>query len=176
MCGRSTLPQLKIHCVWLFGLNHWTKAGVKSNDMVIPVLTVHCCCLEQQECSHTRYRVTQNMCIIYRMSNDCLCWLFLATVDIIRDWFLQVNELPFCAGIELGRCTAPSYVFSQPHGKKNRSFGVIFMISRVNAYSEWNWCTGLLKNISHVPFLTWPGMTSSFTSHGWVNDITQHFP
>ena len=25
-----------------FGLNHWMKAGVKPNDMVIPILSVHC--------------------------------------------------------------------------------------------------------------------------------------
>ena len=30
-------------------------------------------------------------------------------------------------------------------------------------------------NISHVLILTWPGMTSSLTSHGSVNDTTQHF-
>ena len=84
------------------------------------------------------------MCIIYRMRNDCICWLFLVTVDIIRNWLPKVTELPFCKGIELGHCTAPSTVFSQPIGKKTRSFGVIFMVSRVNAYSEWIWCTGTL--------------------------------
>ena len=57
------------------------------------------------------------MCIIYRMKDDCLCWLFLVTVDIIRDWLPQVTELPFCASIELGRCSAPSTVFSQPYAK-----------------------------------------------------------
>ena len=69
-----------------------------------------------QEYSHTFYRMTPNMYIIYRMRNDCLCWLFLVTVDIIRDWLPQVTELCFCAGIELGRCTARSTVFSQPYG------------------------------------------------------------
>ena len=34
---------------------------------------------------------------------------------------------------------------------------------------------GNTDNISHVPILTWPGVTSSLTSHGSVNDITQHF-
>ena len=33
---------------------------------------------------------------------------------------------------------------------------------------------GNTDNISHVPILKWPGMTSSLTSHGPVNDITQH--
>ena len=113
------------------------------------------------------------MCIIYKMRNDCLCWLFLVTVDIIRDWLPQVTEVPFCAGIELGRCTAPSTVFSQPYGEK-RSFGVLFMVSWVNTYSEWIWCTGTLI-IYHILILTRPGMTSSLTSDGSVNDITRHF-
>ena len=56
------------------------------------------------------------MCIIYRMKHGFLCWLFLVTADIIKDWLPQVTELPFCAGIELGRCTAPSTMFSQPYG------------------------------------------------------------
>ena len=30
-------------------------------------------------------------------------------------------------------------------------------------------------SISHVPIWTWPSVTSSHTSHGPVNDITQHF-
>ena len=34
---------------------------------------------------------------------------------------------------------------------------------------------GNTDNISHVPILTWPCMTSSLTSHELVNDITQHF-
>ena len=61
--------------------------------------------------------------------------MFLVTVDIIKDWLSQVTELPFCVGIELGRCTAPSTVVSQPYGKKKRSFVVLFMVSIVNAYS-----------------------------------------
>ena len=114
------------------------------------------------------------MCIIYRMRNDCLCWLYLVTIHMIRDWLPQVTELLFCTGIELGRCTAPSTVFSQPYGKK-RSFGVLIMVSRVNAYSEKNLMHGNTDNISHVPNLTWPGVTSSLTSNGSVNDITQQF-
>ena len=59
------------------------------------------------------------MCIIYRMRTDCLCWLFLVIVDIIRDWLPQMTELPFGAGIKLGRWSAPSTVFSQPYGKND---------------------------------------------------------
>ena len=156
MCVCSILPQLKIPCVWLLVLNHWMKAGVKPNNVVIPVLTVHC--LNHifrkllwprihQEYGHTFYRVTPNMCIIYRMRNNCLCRLFLVTVDIIRDWLPQVTVLPFCAGIELGRCTAPSTVFSQPYGKK-RSLRV-----NINAYSEWIGCTG--TRITYHMYLFW---------------------
>ena len=65
------------------------------------------------------------MCIIYRMRNDCPCWLFLVTVDIIREWLPQVTDVPFCVGIELGRYTAPSTVFSQPYGKKNDHLGYV---------------------------------------------------
>ena len=144
MCVRSILLQLKILCVSLFGLNHWMKSGVKPNNMVIPILSVHsqshlpetAVALEHQEYSHTFYRVAPDMCIIYRMRNDCLGSLFLVTVDIIKDRLSQVTELHFCAGIELGRCTAPSIVFSQPYGK-NQSFRALFRVSRVNAYSEW---------------------------------------
>ena len=31
MCVCSILLQLKIPCVWLFGLNHWMESGVKPN-------------------------------------------------------------------------------------------------------------------------------------------------
>ena len=34
---------------------------------------------------------------------------------------------------------------------------------------------GNTDSISHLHMLTWPGVTSSRTSHGSVNDITQHF-
>ena len=105
--------------------------------------------LKHQEYSHT---LPPNICINYKMRNVCLCRLFPVTVDIMRDWLLQVTELPFCAGIELGRCTAPGTGFSQPYGKK-RSFGVLFMVSRVNAYSEWIWCIGTL--ITYHMYLFW---------------------
>ena len=38
-----------------------------------------------------------------------------------------------------------------------------------------NLMRGNTENISHVAILTWPGMTSSLTSHRSVNDITQRF-
>ena len=179
MCVCNTLLQLKIPCVWLLGLNHWMKAGVKPNNMVIPILTVHCLnqaamALKHQEYGHTFYRVTLNMCIIYRMGNDCLCWVFLVTVDIIRDWLPQVPpELPFCVGIELGRCIAPSTVFLQPYVKK-RTFGALLYGSKNKHLFRMNLMHGNTDNISHVPILTWPGMKSSITSHGSVNDITEH--
>ena len=182
MCVRSTLLQLKRPCVWLFRLNHWLKAGAKHNNMVIPIwlFTVsitssrNCCGLNTPRIQPHFYRVTPNICIIDIRRNDCLCWLFLVTVDIIRKWLLQVTELPFCTGIELGRCTAPSAVFSQPYGKK-RSFGVLFYGFKSKRLFRMNLVHGNTDNISHVPILPWPGVTSSLTSHGSVNDITQHF-
>ena len=129
--------------------------------------------LKHKEYSHIFYRVTPNMCIIYRMRNDCLCWLFLVTVDIIRDWLPQGTELPFCAGIELGRYIAPSTVFSQPYGK-NDHLGS-FCGFKSKRLFRMKLMHGNAYNISHVPILTWPCMTSSLTSHGSVNDITQHF-
>ena len=41
--------------------------------------------------------------------------------------------------------------------------------------SRMNLMHGNTDNISHVPILTWQGVTSPLTSHGSVNDITQHF-
>ena len=133
--------------------------------------------LKHQEHSHTFYRVTPNMCIIYSVGNGCLCWLFLVNVDIIRDWLPLGTELPFCVG---GCWTGSLYctklcVFITIW-QNNGHLGPFFMVSRVNAYSEWIWCTGThTDNISHVLILTWPGMTASLTSHGSVNDITRHF-
>ena len=43
-------------------------------------------------------------------------------------------------------------------------------------WQKTNLIHGNTANISHVPIFTWPGMTSSLTSHGSVNDITEHFP
>ena len=76
------------------------------------------------------------------------CWLSLLTSLGTGP---LVTEFPFCAGIELGRCISPSTVFSQSYDKK-RSFGVLFMVSRVNAYSEWI-CTGTL--ITYHMYLFW---------------------
>ena len=114
------------------------------------------------------------MSIIYIMRNDYLCWLFLVTVDIIRDWLPQVTELPFCTGIELGRYTAPSPVFSQPYDKKTIIWGPFYGF-KSKRLIRMNLMHGNTDKISHVPILTWPGVTSSHMSHGPINDITQHF-
>ena len=129
--------------------------------------------LKHQEHSHTFYRVTQNMCIIYRMRNDCLCWLFPVTVDIVRDWLPQGTELPFCAGVELGRCTAPNCVLSWPYGKITIIWGPFYGFKGKRLF-RMNLMHGNTDNISHVSILTWPGMTPSPTSHGSVNGITRH--
>ena len=130
--------------------------------------------LKHQEHSHTLYRVTSNMCIIYKMGNDRLCLLFLVTVDIIRDWLPQGTELSFCAGVELGRCTTPKCVLSWPYGKITIIWGPFYGFKSKRLF-RMNLMHGNTDNISHVPILTWPGMTSSLTSHGSVNDITRNF-
>ena len=97
----------------------------------------------------------------------------LVTVDIIRDWLPWVTDLPFCAGIDLGRCTAPSTVFAQPYDKKI-IWGPFYGLTSKDLF-RMNLMHRNTDNISHVPILTWPGMTSSLTSHGSVNDIPKPF-
>ena len=115
------------------------------------------------------------MCIIYIMRNYCFCWLFLVTIDIIRDWFPQMTELPFCRGIELGRCTVPKYCVFTTIWQKNTIIWGPFYCFKSKRLFRMNLMHGNTDNISHVPILTWPGVTSSLTSHGSVYDITQHF-
>ena len=85
-----------------------------------------------------------------------------------------MTKLPFGVGIVLGRCNAPSAMFTQPYGKK-RSFGGPFYNFKPKRLFGMNLMHGNTDNISYVPILTWPGMTSSPTSHVSLNDITQHF-
>ena len=110
------------------------------------------------------------MRIIYWVKNGYQYWLFLVAVDIIRDKLPQMTESPFCVCIALGRCTGPR--FTQPYGK-SRSFGVPFLVLSVNNCTRSIRCNKTLYNISQVPVLTWPDMTSSLTSHGPRNDTTQ---
>ena len=114
------------------------------------------------------------MCIIYRMGNYCLCWLFLVTIDIIRDWLPQGTESPISAGVKMCRCAAPSSVFSQPYDKITIIWGPFYGFKSKRLF-RMNLMHGNIDNISHVPILTWPGMTSSLTSHGSVIDIIRHF-
>ena len=115
------------------------------------------------------------MCIIYIMGNDCLCWLFLVTVDIIRDWLPQVTELPFCKGIEFGSLYCTKYcVFTTIWQKTPIILGPFYGIKSKRLF-RMNLMHGNTDNISHVPILTWPCVTSSPTAHGSVNDITKDF-
>ena len=61
------------------------------------------------------------------------------------------------------------------HVEQNTIIWGPVMVSSVNAYSEWKLIHGNTDNVSHVPILIWPSMTSSLTSHGSLNDITQVF-
>ena len=76
----------------------------------------------------------------------------------------QVVELPFCTGIVLGRCTIwqKAIIWGRFYGFQSKR---LFRMNMMHGNTD---------NISHVFILTWPSMTSSFTSHGSVNDITQH--
>ena len=85
-----------------------------------------------------------------------------------------MTELPFRACIVLGHCTAPSTVFSQPYGK-NTIIWCPFYGFKGERLCRMNLMHGNTDKISHVPILTSPGMTSSPTSHGSVNDFIQHF-
>ena len=49
--------------------------------------------LKHQEYSHTFYRVTPNIHIIYTMGNDCLCCLFLVAVYIILMSVYRIGTL-----------------------------------------------------------------------------------
>ena len=55
------------------------------------------------------------------------------------------------------------------------SFSVLFYGFKSKRLLRINLMHGNTDSISHVLILTWPDRTSSLTSHGLVNDITQHF-
>ena len=133
-----------------------------------------CCGLKHQEYSPTFYRVMPNMCIICRIRNDCLCWLFLVTVDIIRDWLPQVTELCFLRGCWTGLLYCTKYYVFTTIWPKTIIWGPFYGFKSKRLF-RMNLMHGNTDNISYVPILTWPGMTSSLTSHGLVNYITQYF-
>ena len=78
------------------------------------------------------------MLIICKMRNDCLCWLFLFGVDIIRDYLPQVIELPFCAGIILGRCIVYSTIWIKNHLESFSLFPALTPIqNESDAWKHW---------------------------------------
>ena len=77
---------------------------------------------------------------------DCSWSLLTSLGAICHKW-----QLLFCAGIVLGHCTALSTVFSKPFDKMIICHP--FMVSKVNAYSEWIWCTETL--IKYPMYLFW---------------------
>ena len=115
------------------------------------------------------------MCIIYIMRNDYLCWLFLVTVDIIRDCLPQVTKLSFCTGYWTGLLYCTKYCVFTTIWQKNPIIWGPFYGFKSTRLFRMNLMHGNTDYISHVPILTCPGVTSSLTSHGSVNDITQHF-
>ena len=113
------------------------------------------------------------MCIIYRMMNYCLCWLFLFTVDIIRDWLPPVTELPFVRVMNWVAVLHQVLCFHN-HMAKTIIWGPFYGFKSKHLF-RMNLMHGTTDNISQIPILTWPGMTSSLTSHGSVNGTTQNF-
>ena len=113
------------------------------------------------------------MCIIYRMMNYCLCWLFLVTVDIIRDWLPPVTELPFVRVMNWVAVLHQVLCFHN-HAAKTIIWGHFYGFKSKHLF-RMNLMHGTTDNISQIPILTWPGMTSSLTSHGSVNGTTQNF-
>ena len=113
------------------------------------------------------------MCIIYRMGDYRFCWLFLVTVDTIREWLPQVIELPFVRVLNWVTVLHQVPRFHS-HMAKTIIWGPFYGFKSKRLF-RMNMMHGNTDNRSHVPILTWPGMTSSLTSHGSVNDITQIF-
>ena len=151
MCSQYSPPVQDTLCAtfWAKSLNEswcqtqkygYTNVDCSLSQSHLPETAV---ALKHTEYSHTFYGVTPNICVICRMRNDGLCWFFIVTVDIIRDWLPQVTELPFHALLNWVAVLRPSTVFWH-HMAKKWSFGVLFMVSRVKAYSEWIWCMGTL--------------------------------
>ena len=89
----------------------------------------------------------------------------------------HVTELPFRTGILLGCCTALSACeccVKSTIWQETITWGS-FCGFKSKCLFRMNLMHGNTENIPHVPTLTWPGMMSSLTSHGLVDDITQHF-
>ena len=113
------------------------------------------------------------MCTIYLMRNDCPCWQFLVTVDIIRDWLpdwlncLFVRVLNWVAVLHQVLCF-------HNHVEKTIIWGPVYG-SKSKRLFRLNLMHGNTDKISHVPIVTWPGMTSSLTSHVSLNDTNHHF-
>ena len=93
------------------------------------------------------------------------CWYHKAQAST-SDW------TAFCAYIALGCCTAPRTLFMQPR-RENWSVGLHFLVQAQSLVQDqshaWN-----TDNISHGTILAGPGITSSLTSYGSLDDITQH--
>ena len=128
--------------------------------------------LKHQEYGHTFYRETPNLCIIYKMRNGCLCWLVLVTVDIIRDWLPQVTKLSFVRVLNCVAALHQALCFDN-HMANTIICGPFDGFNAKRPF-RMNLVHGNTDNTSYIHILTWPGMTSSLTSHGSVNVITQY--
>ena len=78
-------------------------------------------------------------CIICWMGNGYNAWQFIVAIDTTRDNLSQVNQLPFCTYILVGRFAVSNAEFTQPFGKIDHR-GVVFLVSSINACSKGTPC------------------------------------
>ena len=112
------------------------------------------------------------MCIICRMRNGYTCCLLLVAVDIIKDMLPQVAELPYMH-VLLWVHRTKGYIYSTIWN--NSIIWCSFSVFECKHLFKINRVHGNTVNMLRVPILAWPGMTSSFTSRGWRNNITKQF-
>ena len=97
-------------------------------------------------------------------------WAVLVAIDIIREKLPLMTEVPFVPIMHWAPAAHQDCVYSSR--RKIDRIWVLFLVSSVKTCSKFIWNT---DNISHVPIVACPGITSSLTSHGSPNDTTQHF-
>ena len=85
------LSSWRYHVYDFFGLNHLMKAGIKLNDTVTPLVSVHYLnhifrqLLWPLKTKNIATPLQSDTKYVHHLQNDCLCWLFLIAVDIIKD-------------------------------------------------------------------------------------------
>ena len=115
------------------------------------------------------------MCIICRMKNDCLCWLFLVAVYTIHEGLYATSDwTAFLWGYRTGLLHCTKYrVFLTIWQKKITWWYFLWFQDKTPNQNE----SDARKHWWHITctYCDMIGMASSLTSHGSVNDITQYF-